>query len=291
MIKLAPKKREWVGLRTVTLRGVPLSYNVSQQQKYKKAIRELVATMTEETQAELVKLFKRDGTMDADETITTQSKRILSELTKRFQRLFNRKSTEIVDKMLEGALKSSATSLHTSLEKLSGGLTLRTSAVPKELTAITQAIVNENLSLIRSIPQEYLNDVRGSVMRSIATGNGLKDLEPEIRKYKGITQRRVNNIALDQTRKTYNAINRERMKAIGVNKFRWLHSGGGQHPRKSHEALSGKVFSFDNTPIINAEQVARGYESPQRGIPGQAINCKCTMEPVLEYDDGEQQEA
>ena len=68
--------------------------------------------------------------------------------------------------------------------------------------------------LIKSIPEQYFKDVTGSVMRSITTGNGLADLVPEIKKYDGQTERRAKLLALDQTRKAYNSINKQRMQSL-----------------------------------------------------------------------------
>jgi uncharacterized protein with gpF-like domain len=72
------------------------------------------------------------------------------------------------------------------------------------------------------------------------------------------------------------------MQAVDINKFKWIHSGGGQHPRRSHMALSGRIFSFDDLPLKGEEGFANGQ------YPGQAINCACTMVPVIEFEDGEE---
>jgi SPP1 gp7 family putative phage head morphogenesis protein len=98
-----------------------------------------------------------------------------------------------------------------------------------------------------------------------------------LQEYEGVTLRRARNIALDQTRKAYNNINKGRMQAIGVQKFEWVHSGGGQKPRELHIELDGQVFSFDDLPVIDER-------TGERGIPGQAINCRCTMVPVIEFE-------
>jgi len=49
--------------------------------------------------------------------------------------------------------------------------------------------------------------------------------------------------------------------------------------------MSGEVFSFDDLPVINQENVDRGYEGPEQGIPGQAYNCRCTMGPVFDFEE------
>lgn len=289
--KISKSRKDWLGSRDTTLNGAPLNYNASQQQKYVKALRELVLKMNEITKREIIKLFKSTTSKDffknqeaiaaTDESIAAQAKKLINKLTKTFEDLFNGSAARIANKMVDGATQNSETVLKGSLKKLSGGLALKTSIVPKGMEDVSQSVVNENVQLIKSIPQKYLTDVTSAIMRSITTGNGLDDLLPEVEKYNAMSERRAKNLALDQTRKAYNAINKQRMLALGVKKFRWIHSGGGQHPRKDHIAMNGNIYSFDDPPVIDKN-------TGERGIPGQAINCKCTMVPVIEFDDGEQ---
>ena len=288
-IKIAPKKSQWVGKRTIALKGTRLNYNASLQLRYQRKLRALTRLMTTEVKNSIIKLFKtrdsdkffeqqKKATMD--ESITSRAKKLMKVLTKKFDQLFNKESSDLATAMLTGTLKTSETNLRTSLKQLSGGLTLNTGVVPAGMEEIAQAIINENVSLIKSVPQKYLDEVTGAVMRSITSGNGLQDLEPRLKELSGQTDRRVKLLALDQTRKAYNAINKQRMQSVGVKKFEWVHSGGGQHPRKSHMALDGRIFSFDDLPLKGEEGFTNGQ------YPGQAINCACTMVPVIEFEDG-----
>jgi SPP1 gp7 family putative phage head morphogenesis protein len=289
-IKLTPEKAEWVGNRTVTLNGLPLMPNLSDEMSYRRDIEKMVRQMTETTQREVRNLFKRHGTMDAegdqiDRSITTRSKLLLSTLSKRFLQLFRKNASDIVNKMINNTLKTNATTLRGSLQKLSGGLQLSTSAVPKGLEVVTQAMIAENVSLIRSIPEKYFTEVTGSVMRSITTGTTAQ-LSKDLQKYDGVTKRRAQNIAIDQTRKAYNVIGTERMKAAGIRKFKWVHSAGAQVPRHSHlHILNGKVFSFED---IEGQQAALGVPPEDRGMPGMPIRCGCIYVPVIEYEDGKE---
>ena len=47
------------------------------------------------------------------------------------------------------------------------------------------------------------------------------------------------------------------------------------------QGLNGGIFDFDNLPVIDEK-------TGERGIPGQAINCKCRMRPIVEFEKGEQ---
>ncbi len=292
---LTKTKKAWAANRDVTLRGIPLNYNASLQAKYSSALEKLVRQMTEEVHKQLIRFFNGEIADDffeqqeqaaaMDASVSSQARILMNSLTARFTQLFNVKAKTLAEGMVNNTAAVSKTNLHSSLKELSGGLSLKTGIVPPGMEEVATATVAENVSLIKSIPQQYFKDITGSVMRSITTGNGLADLVPEISKYSAQTTKRTRNLALDQTRKAYNSINKQRLQAIGVKQFEWMHSGGGQKPRQSHIAMSGKIFSFDDLPVINKEQVDRGYESPEKGIPGQAINCRCKMKPVINFDD------
>ena len=273
----------------MAIKGTPLNYNASLQLKYQRALRQLVREMTKETEKRIMGLFRtkhsetyfemqEKATMDA--SITSKAKKLLNDLTKQFTQLFSKKATYFAENMLKGTLKYSETSLKTSLRKLSGGLTLNTGVIPAGMEDVGKAIVEENVKLIKALPQKYFDDVVGSVMRSIATGEN-ENLEAAIKKATGVTDRRASLMALDQTRKAYNTINKQRMQSIGVKKFEWIHSGGSQEPRQSHMDLDGQIFSFDDLPLKGEE----GFISGQ--FPGQAINCRCRMGPVIEFENGE----
>ena len=289
---LTPEKRTRIEKQGSTAQGIKLAYNASQQARYQRELLKLVRAMTKQTKSALVALFDSGVADDffdqqaeivaMDASVTAKAKKVLSKLKAKFENLFNSNSILLASNMVEGASKTSRTALHVSLKQLSGGLSLKTGIVTQGQGQVAQAAVQENVSLIKSIPSEYFKNITGSVMRSITTGRGMADLLPEIQKYNGMTARRAKNLALDQTRKAYNSINKQRLVALGVKQFRWLHSGGGQVPRKSHLGINGIVFSFEN---LESEQAAHGVPLADRGIPGQAINCRCTMQPVIDFSE------
>jgi len=265
---LTKKRKAWAAKRTEapTFKGHRLANNVGVSTRYAERLSALVTQMTEQVTREVLRMYRAEGNFAQDATIASQSRILMSTLQSKFNDLFARNAKRLAESMVEGASKASTTSLHSSLEKLSGGLSLKTSAMPPQVVEIYKAAVAENVALVKSISTDYLNQVQGSVMRSITSGRGLEDLVPALQKYEGVTHRRARNIALDQTRKTYNQINRGRMQALGVKSFMWHHSGGGAHPREDHVEMDGKVYRFDDPPVIDER-------TGERGIPGQAVNC------------------
>lgn len=288
--RLLTKKRErWLGNRTTVMRGKTLRNSLPLEKRYADDLERITRQMILETERAVKSLFESDESEQyyaTDASISSQARILMNQLERKFDKLFAEKSSFYAQKMINGAKTASKSALHSSLEQLSGGLSIKTDILTGELNDVLKATVAENVGLIKTVPQTYLEQVRGAVMRSITqpATEGLAGVQKEINQV--LTKRakqirnKARNIATDQTRKTYNNINKARMESVGVKKFEWVHSGGGQKPRKLHqEVLNGKIFSFDDLPVIDER-------TGEKGIPGQAINCRCTMLPVIEFEDG-----
>jgi len=285
-VRLTKKRDLWASQRVKppTFEGTTLNNPAGVGVRYVNALGSLTAQMTAQVTREIKRLFEGEAASahfatDA-RSVASEARILVNSLQARFQDLFNKRAKILADRMVRQADRASASATHSSLEKLSGGMSLKTNVMTPALENVYKASVTENVGLIKSIASEYLDKVQGAVMRSITTGNGLQDLIPALQQYEGQTHRRARNIALDQTRKAYNSINKGRMQAIGIKKFKWHHSGGGAHPREDHIAMDGNVYSFDDLPVIDER-------TGERGIPGQAPNCRCTMSPVFVFEDEE----
>lgn len=273
-----------------TLEGTKLAYSAGQIAKYKKKLQALVKRMADETNRKVFLLFN-SGTAEEyyeqqeqaaamDASIASSARILMNKLTRKFEKLFADAAKPLAENMVKGNAKASKDSLNRSLKELSGGVTINANIIPAGMKEVAKAAIAENISLIKSIPSDYMKQINGAVTRAIVSGGDLKLLAKELKKYDGMTERRAKNIATDQVRKTYNAINKQRMQAVGIKQFMWLHSGGGQNPREDHIEMDGNIYSFDDLPVIDKK-------TGERGVPGQAINCRCTMKPIYEFDEEE----
>jgi len=135
------------------------------------------------------------------------------------------------------------------------------------------AVVDENVGLIRSIAEQHLTQVRTVLMQSVQTGRDLGTMTKELQKRTGVTKRRAAFIARDQNNKATAVMVRTRALEVGITRAKWLHSGGGREPRPEHVAFSGKTFDL-----------ARGHDFQNgEGVvwPGTAINCRCVAVPIV----------
>jgi SPP1 gp7 family putative phage head morphogenesis protein len=248
---------------------------------YAKEMRTLVERMARSTRREVTRLFDSRTAAESlalDASLGSQARIAMNDLTRRYDKLFRVKANELAAAMVGRVDRDNRAKFGQSLREMSGDTTL-SSRVLREgaLGDVTKAAIAENVSLIRSISQQYLSDVNQAVMRAITSGNGTADIIPELRKREGITLRRARIIARDQVSKTTAVVNKARAVANGVASFKWVHSGGGREPRELHLRLDGQVFRYDDPPVIDDR-------TGERGIPGQAINCRCVAVPVLDFD-------
>jgi SPP1 gp7 family putative phage head morphogenesis protein len=138
---------------------------------------------------------------------------------------------------------------------------------------ISKATVNANVALIKSIPQQYLRNVEGIVMRSVQTGRDLGALSKDLQKQFGVTKRRAALISRDQNNKATSAFQRARQQELGITRAVWMHSHAGKEPRPTHVAMNGKTYDI-NKGMWDADE-------KEWVFPGQLINCRCTSRSVV----------
>ena len=260
--------------------GKALRPNAGISADFAKPITKLIGLMYRDALRELTKVFEDTSFTSAmDASTSSQARIILNWLMRKWSKRFDDTAKSIVDRMIARTLKNSSVTLALSLKEVSANFEIDTTLINERLTEVIKASTQEAVMLIKRIPERFLGDVQGQVMRSITTGNGMKDLVPYLtKKYNGdIKHARLT--AADQTRKAYQSINTARLQTLGVKKFVWIHSGGGKAPRLDHIKMSGNEYSFDDPPVIGEM-----YGNEVRGLPGDLPNCRCIYKPIINFD-------
>jgi SPP1 gp7 family putative phage head morphogenesis protein len=192
----------------------------------------------------------------------------LQRLSRQWQNSFNTLASWMSVQMAERVMKATDAALDSRIR--SAGFHVRF-VYTKEMKDAFAAVVNEQVSLIKSIPSQYATEVQGLVMRSVARGRDISFLKERLEKRFHITRRRAALIARDQNNKATATLQATRQKAIGFTKGIWMHSHAGKHPRPSHVAADGVEFELNKGLYLEGEWV----------LPGEAINCRCTWRPVI----------
>jgi len=259
-----------------------------------KELRKLILPMIEETERELKALFDspaadvlEDGTVATqDESFTDKADSIMRKLSGKYESIFNVMGPTIASEFVYRGDKHAKATLKGSLSDISSSISINHEKMTPALKNTLEASVQQTVGLIKRVPQDYLGQLQGDVMRAITTGSGLEDVQTALADRKVAVKNWVHNTSLDQTRKVYNTTTAKRAQAVGLQRFEWVHVGGSVHPREYHKraasagGLNGGIYSFDDPPIIDEK-------TGMRGLPGDAINCHCTMRPIVEFNTGE----
>lgn len=183
---------------------------------------------------------------------------------------FDRLSSDMANWFARDVDQRSAQAMRAALRK--GGMSVKFQQSPA-MKDVMSSTVYENVRLIKSIPEKFLDEVQGMVMRSVQQGRDLGTLSKELRQEYGITRRRAELIARDQNNKATSALNKVRQLENGIEEGIWLHSRAGKEPRPKHVAADGVRF-----------KIAEGLPVGDKGqyvMPGEEINCRCSWKAVV----------
>jgi SPP1 gp7 family putative phage head morphogenesis protein len=128
------------------------------------------------------------------------------------------------------------------------------------------AFVSENVALVKSIPNQYFDQVEQLVTQSVREGKRYEEVAQEIERRFGVAQSSARMVARDQVSKFYSDLNQTRQEDLGVTGYVWRTMRDGR-TRPEHQKREGKRFDWGNPPA--------------GGHPGQATLCRCYAEPDL----------
>lgn len=120
------------------------------------------------------------------------------------------------------------------------------------------AFTAENVALIKSIPNKYLDDVEAVVTRGVRKGLRAEALGAEIADRFKVSESRAALIARDQIGKFYGELQQVRQEKLGIEEYIWQ-TVNDNRVRDEHRALQGKRIRWD--------------DPPEDGHPGEAVNC------------------
>ena len=244
----------------------PVHPNAGIAARYGRSLTKMVDEMSASFQYFLAAAYRKNepAILAMDATPADELQDAVDELAKRWRKRFDTASERLARYFAKDIHRRSDAVLRKILKD--GGFTVEFKMTPA-MRDIFNATVEQNVQLIKSIPQQYLTDVQGAVMRSVQTGRDLHSLTKELQERHGVTRRRAVLIAKDQNNKATSAMTRARQTEVGITEAVWMHSHGGNEPRPTHLANNGKRYN-----------IAEGWFDPDPRVrkniwPGELINC------------------
>lgn len=111
------------------------------------------------------------------------------------------------------------------------------------------SFVERNVSLIKSIPEDYLKKVEQMVRHSVESGVATASMEQDIIDEFDVARHRAHLIARDQISKYNGKLTELRQKEAGVSRYDWSTSRD-ERVRPRHAAVDGQRFSWDDPPPV-----------------------------------------
>ena len=158
------------------------------------------------------------------------------------------------------------------------------STISGENTAIALQVARAaNVGLIKSIASEHWSKVLLAVNQNLS-GTLDMPLTSRLKQIGGITTKRAQLIARDQTSKITSQLNQARQFDAGIKSYTWrtaedervVGTPGGLYPKgnkahRNHYKRNGEKFYWKSPP--------------SDGHPGEAINCRCIAIPIIEISE------
>ena len=139
-----------------------------------------------------------------------------------------------------------------------------------------KAAVSQNVTLIKSISQDYHQQVENIVLGNLRQGWRSSKIIDELVKQYGVRERHARFIARDQSSKVKGELVRVRQLDAGYEYFKWETSHD-ESVRATHRELAeqdvgyGKgVYRWDDLPLVDGEPL----------YPGSDYQCRCHAKPI-----------
>lgn len=279
------KKSRPRGSRRIRINGQKISValrpvvaNVGIRIDYARRLTSLIDQMGRSVRAEVLRAYRAREpevvSLAQDVSPAAFLRSVLRTLSVRWSRRFDEASRKLAQWFSTAVHRRSDSAMRKILKDAGISVEFKMSAAQND---VMQATIGEQVGLIRSIPRQYLQQVEGMVMRSVAMGRDLKQLSDDLQRQLGVTRRRAHLIARDQNNKATATITRvKQLEAAGPDaEAVWVHSGGGKEPRPTHYKAGKERIRF---------KVAEGWWDPheKKNIqPGELINCRCVSRLVV----------
>lgn len=128
-------------------------------------------------------------------------------------------------------------------------------------------LVDGMTGLITKMQADDLARVRETITRGLYEGQSLGEIESVLKASRGFTEARAKRVALDQSIKVSQGIQRGNAEALGITHAVWVHVPGRYSSRETHIAMDGKRFDL-----------SEGLYDPAVGqnvTPGLLPFCRC----------------
>ena len=236
---------------------------------YRKQIYAMISDIRANIKKDIVLRYESDIAMDG---VIDWIGHIMDSIVSKWQKNLDTLSTDIATDFARRTQTNYDKRLQKILKKRGFAVNFRYSS---QVAEQTQIVIGENVSLIKSIGNQYLDNVRAAVWRSVKGGYDTQGLIKQLMDIDGVTERRAKIIAKDQIAKANQAFERSRAEELGITHADWVHSSAGRTFRHDHVKANGTRYEIAKGCYISGEFIQ----------PAEKINCRCRARLIIEIPE------
>ena len=166
------------------------------------------------------------------------------------------------------------------------GLDLKGSIEAEGLTDALKVIVSQNVALIKSVKDEYKDNIGKLLRDNVLEGNRPTNIVTQIKDIGGVTKSRAKFIARDQTAKVNADLVQLRAEALGSKTYVWS-SSMDERTRTSHKVMNGMLCRYDNDKIYSDDSGLTWKKRRSIGgvelHAGKDYSCRCSALPQVSF--------
>lgn len=142
--------------------------------------------------------------------------------------------------------------------------------------------VDENVSLVKTIPADTLDDMRMVVKEGFLNGKSTTHIMKEIQHRYNVGKAHARLLARDQIGKLSASITEAQQRDAGIEEYIWDDCGDSR-VRDCHRELNGQRFRWDDPPEMWYMTKSGKRMTGRHCHPGQDYECRCRAKPVFKF--------
>lgn len=138
---------------------------------------------------------------------------------------------------------------------------------------IAKNYTNNMQFFIKKWAKDKIPEMRQKVQQAILDGYRRDEVQRMLQVEYGIAERKAEFLAYNETSIMLAELKKVMYKEMGFTHFMWI-TNLDNRERPLHRELHGRIYRFDEPPVID-------LRTNQRGLPGETYNCRCQMRPIM----------
>lgn len=268
----------------------PVQSSLQLELEYFRTLKKLANEMKGAVRKELLPVLEKGKAEFQADSISDELAAVFSVLKRKADGLAieaEAAGESIVEKVASLNRKRFVTSANKSL-----GVDLEGVLSETDLADVIKAQSEKNISLIKSIPDEFFKNIETTVYNGVAEGNSFEQIAKVIVGIKGISSifgkldNRVKAIARNEVSNINGAITKKRQESLGIDTYIWS-TAQDERVRDSHRVMEGKTCRWDDPTVYlkGDKWVKRSGIGGVEKHPSFDFGCRCTAEAIINFEE------